>query len=140
MSSLRRVQSSKANGALSKGPVTPAGKQRSSLNALRHGMCAKCIVNAERMAGAFYETRQHLMYQGAMRTLIMLRTVKAPNDPSPISERPPSPQATDSEPPCGAANSGCSRLSAGYRASTDLAAPATSRAPAATPNHPGSAA
>ena len=44
MSSLRKVQSSKANGALSKGPITPAGKQRSSLNALRHGMCAKCIV------------------------------------------------------------------------------------------------
>src|SRR5580692_12045384 len=44
MSSLRRVQSSKANGALSKGPSTPAGKERSSLNALRHGLCANCIV------------------------------------------------------------------------------------------------
>src|SRR5580658_4739733 len=165
MSSLRRVQSSKANGALSKGPVTPEGKKRSSLNALRHGLCAKCIVldhesrenflillrqhvdrfqpaneveggmieemcaaywrqrrawaietallnkhialqpgetAPERMAAAFdrlaaaptlpllyrYETRQHLMYQRALRTLIMLRTVKNPNDPSPISEHP----------------------------------------------------
>ena len=44
MSSLRRVQSSKANGALSKGPSTPAGKRNSSLNALRHGLCASCIV------------------------------------------------------------------------------------------------
>jgi hypothetical protein len=205
MSSLRRVQSSKANGALSKGPVTPAGKQRSSLNALRHGMCAKCVVldhesrenfltllqqhvdlfqpanevefgmieemcaaywrqrrawsietallekqialqpdgsNAERMANAFdhlaaaptlpllhrYETRQYLMYQRAMRTLIMLRTVTGPSDPSPISEHPPDaiapgapaveqpppPQeATDSESLSGAANPGCSRLSAG---------------------------
>jgi len=207
MSSLRRVQSSKANGALSKGPTTPAGKERSKLNALRHGMCAKCIVldhesrqnfltllqqhsdlfqpanevevgmieemcaaywrqrrawtietallekqialqpgetAPERMAAAFdhlaaaptlpllhrYETRQHLMYQRAMRTLILLRTVKAPNDPSPISEHPPDalttgapavqqpspppPQPTDSGVLSGAANPGCSRLSAGY--------------------------
>jgi hypothetical protein len=166
MSSLRRVQSSKANGALSKGPATPAGKQRSSLNALRHGLCANCIVldhesrenflillqqhtgrfqpanevevgmieemcaaywrqrrawaietelldkqialqpgetAPERMAAAFdhlaagptlpllhrYEARQHLMYQRALRTFIMLRTVENPNDPSPISEHPP---------------------------------------------------
>src|ERR1700684_1455320 len=162
MSSLRRVQSSKANGALSKGPSTPAAKKRSSLNALRHGLCAKCIVldhesredflillqqhvgrfqpadevefgmieemcaaywrqrrawaietallekqiahqpdgsNADRMAAAFdtlaapslpllhrSEARLHLMYQRALRTLIMLRTVKFPNEPSPISE------------------------------------------------------
>jgi hypothetical protein len=162
MSSLRRAQSSKANGALSKGPSTPAGKERSSLNALRHGLCAKCIVldhesrenflillqqhvdrfrpanevefgmieemcasywrqrrawsietallntqialqpegaNADSMAKAFdtlaaaptlpllhrYETRQHLMYQRALRTLAILRTVTGPNDPSPIS-------------------------------------------------------
>src|ERR1700689_902214 len=176
MSSLRRVQSSKANGALSKGPVTPAGKQRSSLNALRHGLCAKCIVldhesrenflillqqhvdlfqpanevevgmieemcaaywrqrrawsietallekqialqpdggNAERMAGAFdhlaaaptlpllhrYETRQHLMYQRALRTLAILRTVKGPNGPSPTSEHPPDITAPSVEQP-----------------------------------------
>jgi hypothetical protein len=162
MSSLRRVQSSKANGALSKGPSTPAGKERSSLNALRHGLCAKCIVldhesrenfltllqqhvdrfrpanevefgmieemcasywrqrrawsietallntqialqpdgaDAGRMAKAFdtlaaaptlpllhrYETRQHLMYQRALRTFAILRTVAEPNEPNPIS-------------------------------------------------------
>jgi hypothetical protein len=59
--------------------------------------------NSERLAAAFdrlaaaptlpllhrYDTRQHLMYQRALRTLIMLRTVKNPNDPSPISEHPP---------------------------------------------------
>jgi hypothetical protein len=169
MSSLRRVQSSKANGALSKGPSTPAGKLRSSQNATTHGLCATCLVlddesrphfltllqqhvdrfrpgdevehgmieemtaacwrqrrawsietrmfnthmarskdgdALDRMVDAFdimaaapslsllqrYETRQHLMYQRALRTFIMLRGVKIPNDPSPISEHsPPAP-------------------------------------------------
>jgi hypothetical protein len=222
MSSLRRVQSSKANGALSKGPAIPAGKQRSSLNALRHGMCAKCIVldhesrenflillqhhidlfhpanevefgmieemcaaywrqrrawtietallekqialqadgsGPERMAAGFdrlaaaptlpllyrYETRQHLMYQRAMRTLILLRTVKDPNDPSPISEhsppavKPPSPpqQPTDPEALSGAANPGCSRLSAGLR-SPDAAAKTVIPTPVKPSAHPAS--
>jgi hypothetical protein len=181
MSSLRRVQSSKANGALSKGPSTPAGKLRSSQNAVTHGLCATCLVlddesrehfltllqqhvdrfrpadeveqgmieemtaacwrqrrawsietrmfnthmarskdgdALDRMAGAFdimaaapslsllqrYETRQHLMYQRALRTFIMLRTVKIPNDPSPISEHSPpappiAPKAIPTDPP-----------------------------------------
>jgi hypothetical protein len=145
MSSLRRIQTSKSNGALSKGPATPSGKQRSSLNAIRHGLCAKCIVldhespenfllllqqhldrfrpagevecgMIEEMCAAYwrqrrawsletamfnerwpvaspslsllhcYETRLHLMYQRALRTLIMLRSVEMPNEPSPISE------------------------------------------------------
>jgi hypothetical protein len=35
-----------------------------------------------------YETRLNLTYQRTLRTLIMLRTVKVPNEPSPISEHP----------------------------------------------------
>lgn len=44
MSSPRRIQSSKANGALARGARTEEGKQRSSLNALRHGMLAQTVV------------------------------------------------------------------------------------------------
>jgi len=44
MSSLRKILSSRANGAKSGGPATPEGRSRSSTNATRHGLLADCIV------------------------------------------------------------------------------------------------
>ena len=44
MSSLRRKLSSRANGSLSHGPATPEGQQRSSQNAVSHGLLSACVV------------------------------------------------------------------------------------------------
>lgn len=169
MSSLRKILSSRANGALSHGPITPLGKQHSSQNALRHGLLAGCVLlkteppenfqdlvdqhverfqpadgveqcmieemaaacwrmrrawsietriidnqvsphpvadELDRMCTSFtgpeggppslallhrYETRLHLMYQRAMRNILLLRTLGTHNEPNPISAHPASP-------------------------------------------------
>ncbi len=44
MASEKQSAASRANGAKSRGPTTPAGKQKSSRNSLRHGMLARTIV------------------------------------------------------------------------------------------------
>jgi len=54
MSSDRRIESSRANGALSHGPVTAEGKRRSSRNAEKHGIYSESILlNGE--SPALYE-------------------------------------------------------------------------------------
>ncbi len=61
MSSIRRIISSRLNGALSKGPITKEGKRRSSQNAISHGLLAEIIVaDVERPKGFFALLDQHL--------------------------------------------------------------------------------
>jgi hypothetical protein len=61
VSSPRRSLASRANGARSRGPVTPQGKQRSSQNALRHGLLARCVVMQEESRESFEaHLAQHL--------------------------------------------------------------------------------
>ena len=40
----RQIEASRANGARSRGPVTPEGKRNSSRNSTRHGMLAESVV------------------------------------------------------------------------------------------------
>ena len=44
MSSQRKIDSARANGARSKGPITEAGKQASSQNGVRHGILTQTVV------------------------------------------------------------------------------------------------
>ena len=53
MSSIRRILSSRANGARSRGPKTPLGKQHSSQNALTHGLTADTVILKTEPTGTY---------------------------------------------------------------------------------------
>ncbi len=61
MSSKRRIESSRANGRRSKGPVTPEGKERSARNATRHGLLSRILVLESEESSAFEATFQQFL-------------------------------------------------------------------------------
>jgi hypothetical protein len=55
MSSIRKIESSRANGARSRGPVTDSGKQIASQNARRHALLARIVLLKNESPDGFAE-------------------------------------------------------------------------------------
>jgi hypothetical protein len=61
MASARQIAANRRNAQKSRGPVSEAGKQRSSMNALQHGMTARVIVLPHEDDVEYHEIRASLL-------------------------------------------------------------------------------
>ena len=71
-----KAESSRINGAKSRGPITPEGKKISSLNAVRHGLLAKvsCLTNENQ--GLFKELLRDYLTRLQPTDMVELRLVE----------------------------------------------------------------
>ncbi len=76
MSSQRRIDSSRANGAKSRGPVTPEGKRKSSQNARRHGFLARAVVLEDERTPAFHDLLNDLVREHNAQTETQLNLIE----------------------------------------------------------------
>src|SRR5690242_4433986 len=76
MSTINKAESSRITGAKSRGPITPEGKHRSSLNSQRHGLLAKvsCLTNENQ--GLFKELLQDYLTRLQPTDMVELRLVE----------------------------------------------------------------
>ena len=72
----KQIQASRANGARSRGPVTPEGKRISSRNSLRHGLLAQTVVLEEESSERFVELIAALTDEFQPRTTTELMLVE----------------------------------------------------------------
>lgn len=68
----RQIEAARKNGARSKGPVTPAGKARSSQNALKSGLYARAICLVTEDHAEFERFRDNLIAELAPATALEL--------------------------------------------------------------------
>jgi hypothetical protein len=81
MPTQRKIDSARANGAKSHGPITTEGRKKSSMNALKHGLTARTVVlsneNGAQYSALLESYMQDLQPEGPVEMDLVLEMVNA---------------------------------------------------------------